>query len=108
MQRLVEQPADEGVVFKGTARIGRVHYHLSVYEHFSEGDATVATGVLEVEGRIAPIDPLDVTTLPVHESEFTLHLAVGRLLDFTIADADGRIRSTGRGLYEAHERSAKR
>ena len=34
MQRLVEQPTDEGEVFDGGDRLGRVHYHLSVYQHF--------------------------------------------------------------------------
>ena len=108
MQRLVEQPADEGVVFKGETRVGRVHYHLSVYQHFAEGAVAAGPGVLEVEGRIAAVDPVDVSAFPPHEAEYTLHLADGRLLDFTIADTDGRIRSTGRGLYEAQERSAQR
>jgi len=99
MQRLVEQPVDEGVVFKGAERVGRVHYHLSVYQQFSEGEGPMGAGVLEVEGRIAPLDPVDVSGLPLHESEYTLHLSDGRRLDFTIAGGDGRIRSTGRGLY---------
>ncbi len=36
MQRLVEQPVDEGDVIEGATHLGRVHYHLSVYQHFSE------------------------------------------------------------------------
>jgi hypothetical protein len=102
MQRLVEQPADDGIVFRGSERVGRVHYHLAVYQHFSEGegDRSSGSGVLEVEGRIVPVDPVDVSKLPVHETEYTLHLADGRQLDFTIASAEGKIRSTGRGLYE--------
>jgi hypothetical protein len=99
MQRLVEQPVDEGVVFKGTERLGRVHYYLSVYQQFSEGEGPMGAGVLEVEGRIAPVDPVDVSRLPFHGAEYTLHLADGRRLDFTIAGGDGKIRSTGRGLY---------
>jgi hypothetical protein len=100
MQRLVEQPTDEGIVYKGAARIGRVHYHLDVYQHFSEAEGDSVSAVLEVEGRIAAVDPVDVEALPPHVSEYTLHLADGRLLDFTIASSNGRIRSTGRGLYE--------
>ena len=100
MQRLVEQPADEGVVYKGRARIGRVHYHLDVYQHFSESEGDSVSGILEVEGRIAAVDAVDVAALPPHASEYTLHLADGRLLDFTIASSSGRIRSTGRGLYD--------
>ena len=38
MERLVEQPVDEGVVFEGTARLGRVQYHLAVYRHFSDAE----------------------------------------------------------------------
>ena len=36
MQRLIEQPVDEGDVLEGRSRLGRVHYHLSVYQRFSE------------------------------------------------------------------------
>jgi hypothetical protein len=100
MQRLVEQPADEGIMFKGESRIGRVYYHLDVYQQFSEGGQDPSSGHLEVEGRIAPVDAVDVAALPAHASEYTLHLADGRMLDFTIASA-GRIRSTGRGLYKS-------
>ena len=101
MQRLVEQPADEGEVYKGSSRIGRVSYHLDVYQHFSEaeGEGGAVGAHTEVEGRIAPVDPVDVSALPAHTAEYTLHLADGRLLDFTIANTGGRIRSTGRGLY---------
>jgi hypothetical protein len=101
MQRLVEQPTDEGVIYKGTARIGRVHYHLAVYQHFAEPEGNAVGAHVEVEGHIAPIDPVDVAALPPHASEYTLHLADGRLLDFTIATSAGKIRSTGRGLYSA-------
>jgi len=51
MQRLIEQPADEGDVFDGRLRLGRVHYHLSIYQHFPEaGDEPVPPDP-EVEGR---------------------------------------------------------
>jgi hypothetical protein len=99
MQRLVEQPADEGDVFEGASRIGRVHYHLSVYQHFSGTEGEFVPAHLEVEGRITPLEPVDLKTLHEQAAEFTLHLADGRYLDFSVATDGGRIRSTGRGLY---------
>lgn len=99
MQRLVEQPADEGDVFAGVARIGRVHYHLSVYQSFPEAEGELVPANLEVEGRITPLDSVDLTALHQQAAELTLHLADGRLLDFSIANEQGTIRSTGRGLY---------
>ena len=39
MQRLIEQPSDEGDIFEGSRPLGRVHYRLSVYQQFSEADA---------------------------------------------------------------------
>jgi hypothetical protein len=98
MQRLIEQPADDGDVLKGAVRIGRVHYHLSVYQHFSEGEQAVP-GDLVVEGRITPIDDMDLTEFHRRGSELTLRLADGRALDFSVGNDDGTIRSTGRGLH---------
>ena len=100
MQRLVEQPADEGDVFGGAARVCRVHYHLSVYQHFSEAEGEFVPAHVEVEGRITPIGTLDLVALHQQAKELTLHLADGRLLDFTVANPQGTIRSTGRGLYD--------
>ena len=101
MQRLVEQPADEGDVFGRAARIGRVHYHLSVYQHFSEAEGEFVPAHVEVEGRITPIDLLDLPALHQQATELTLHLADGRRLDFSVANEQGVIRSTGRGLYSS-------
>jgi hypothetical protein len=98
MQRLVEQPADDGDVLDGTTYIGRVHYHLSVYQHFSEADEPVPADLV-VEGRITPIDGLDLTELHRRGSELILRLADGRALDFSIGNEEGAIRSTGRGLH---------
>lgn len=36
MQRLIEQPTGDGEILQGRARLGRVHYHLSVYRRFSQ------------------------------------------------------------------------
>lgn len=103
MQRLVEQPADVGDIFGGTARIGRVHYHLSVYQTFSEMEGEPVPAHYEVEGRITPLEQVDMTTLHHHATELTLYLADGRRLDFSIANVAGTIRSTGRGLYSVAE-----
>src|SRR5262245_3573886 len=103
MQRLVEQPADVGEVFGGTARVGRVHYHLSVYQTFSEMEGDPVPTHFEVEGRITPLEDVDMTSLHHHAAELTLYLADGRRLDFSIANAKGTIRSTGRGLYSVAE-----
>jgi len=101
MQRLVEQPADEGDVFAGAQRIGRVHYHLAVYQHFADQGEVVGEHV-DVEGRITPVAAdVDVQRLHDHATELTLHLSDGRRLDFWIANHAGTIRSTGRGLYRS-------
>jgi hypothetical protein len=99
MQRLVEQPAGEGDIFGEGDRIGRVSYHLSVYQHFSESESDVVPLHFEVEGRITPLDPVDLTALRQRSVELTLLLADGRRLDFSIANDTGTIRSTGRGLF---------
>jgi hypothetical protein len=97
MQRLVEQPTENGDVFAGPVCLGRVHYHLSVYQHFSENEDESVPADLDVEGRLTSLEGFD---LLVHRgTELTLRLADGRTLDFSLVDDDGRIRSTGRGLY---------
>jgi hypothetical protein len=99
MQRLVEQPSDNGEMFEGSACLGRVHYHLSVYQHFSDALDESVPANLEVEGRIAPLDNVDLIALHRRGSELTLRLADGRALDFSMTDEVGRIHSTGRGLH---------
>lgn len=99
MQRLVEQPTDTGEVFEGALRLGRAHYHLAVYQHFSDAENESVPANLEVEGRIMPLDALDLVWFHRQASELTLRLADGRALDFSVTHEDGRIRSTGRGLY---------
>jgi hypothetical protein len=99
MQRLTEQLSDEGDVFDRDGRIGRFHYHLAVYEHFPDQGREPVPTHTEVEGRIRPIDELDVANLHRLKLEFTLHLADGRLLDFVIVHADGTVHSSGRGLF---------
>jgi hypothetical protein len=102
MQRLIEQLADDGDLLAGGHRLGRVHYHLSVYHQFSgaEGD-TSATPSLTVEGQLTLLDPLDIPMLYRRRTELALSLADGRRLTFSIISEDGRIRSTGRGLHGA-------
>ncbi len=58
-----------------------------------------SSSALEVEGHMSPLEPLDMAELYVRRPELTLRLADGRTLDFTMANADGTIRSTARGLY---------
>lgn len=100
MQRLVEQQADEGDVLEGGTRLGRVRYHLSVYQHFAETGENRMVGSLEVEGHIVPIDDLGFAERSRRRAELTLRLADGRMLDFLMVNEQGTIRSTGRGLYE--------
>jgi len=98
MQRLIEQPVGDGDLLEDGARLGRVHYHLAVYQHFSdEGEPVPAH--LEVEGRITGPDDLDIAGLHRLGLELTLCLADGRALDFRIVHEDGTIHSTARGLY---------
>lgn len=98
MQRVIEQPIGDGDLFEEGGRLGRVHYHLDVYQHFAEdGEAVPAN--LEVEGRISGPEDLDIAGLHRLGLEFTLHLADGRALDFRFVHEDGTIRSTARGLH---------
>jgi hypothetical protein len=99
VERLVEQPVGEGHLLERERLIGRVHYHLSVYRHYSDIEAEPVPLHLEVEGRITPLDRLDVTPFRQQRTELTLRLADGRLLDFWLVDQEGALRSTGRGLY---------
>ena len=99
MQRLVEQPSDNGEMYEESVCLGRVHYHLSVYHHFSDEEGEAVPANLEVEGRLAPAGDLDLIELHRRGSGLTLRLADGRTLEFTLTDDEGRIHSTGRGLY---------
>lgn len=99
VQRLVEQPTDTGDVFEGALRLGRAHYHLAVYQHFSDVEDESVAANLEVEGHLVPLDDLDLPWFHQRRLELTLRLADGRALDFSVTDKDGRIRSTGRGLH---------
>jgi hypothetical protein len=100
MQRLIEQLADEGnVLVKGRQPLGRVRYHLSIYQHFSSTDGEQVPASLKIEGHITPMDTLNLEELFQRRSELTLELADGQAVDFFVAHADGTIRSTGRGLY---------
>ncbi len=100
MQRIVEQPTDDGDVFEGSVCLGRAHYHLSVYQHFSEAENEAVPANTAVEGRIVPVDDLNLTDLHRRGLELTLRMADGRAVDFSLTDDEGRIRSTGRGLYQ--------
>ena len=83
--------------------VGRVHYHLSVYRHFSDVEAELVPTHLEVEGRVTPLDDdVDVAELHQRQPELTLRLADGRVLDFRVVDEEGAIRSTARGLQTLH------
>jgi hypothetical protein len=99
MQRLVEQPAGDGEIFEGPVCLGQVHYHLSVYQHFSEVEGDSVPASHTVEGRIVPIERLDLLEIHRRRSELTLHLMDRRALDFSLTDGHGRLHSTGRGLY---------
>jgi hypothetical protein len=100
MQRLIEQLADEGnVLVKGRQPLGRVRYHLSVYQHFSPTDGEQVPASLKIEGHITPLDAFDLGDLLHGRSELTLQLADGQSVDFFVTHADGTIRSSGRGLY---------
>lgn len=108
MQRLIEQPADEGDVFDRRLRLGRVHYHLSIYQHFPEAGDEPVPPDLEVEGHITPIGQLRLAELHERGSELTLRLADGRALDFSITNPDGAIHSTGRSLYRQRRSATSR
>jgi hypothetical protein len=99
MQRLVEQPSGDGEIFDGTVSLGNAHYHLSVYQHFSDAANEMVPANLEVEGRLRP-RALDIAEWHRRGAELTLRLSDGRALDFSFIDNDGRLRSTGRQLYQ--------
>lgn len=101
MQRLIEQPTGEGDVLAAGVHLGRVHYHLSVYQHFSANEHDTVPPSLEVEGRLVPSDAARRADLfQQRHAELTLELADGRALEFRIVDQHGAIRSTGRSLYQ--------
>ena len=103
MLRLIEQLAGEGDVLDGpsagAASLGRVHYHLSVYQHFSEMDGETIPASFTVEGRLTAVDAIDLQALRRRRPEVTLRLTDGRLLRCAITSDDGRLRSTERGLF---------
>ena len=99
MQRLVEQPAGEGEIFDRSVCLGSAQYHLSVYQHFSNSENESVPANVEVEGRLRP-QGLDIADLHRRGLELTLRLSDGRALDFSFIDDDGRLRSTGRQLYQ--------
>jgi hypothetical protein len=100
MQRLIEQPTGDGEVREDARVLGRVHYHLSVYQHFSPVEGQPVPGSVEVEGRLTALDALDFADLQGRRVELTLYLNDGRALEFLVSDADGAIHSTGRSLYD--------
>lgn len=100
MQRLIEQSADEGDVVEREVHLGRVHYHLAVYQHFSDQEGEPVPANVEVEGHVTALDGQSVAELHRTKAELTLQLADGRLLDFVITNENGAIRSTGRGLFK--------
>ena len=99
MQRLVEQPTGVGEIFDGSVCLGTAHYHLSVYQHFSDAENESVPANVEVEGRLRP-QGLDIADLHRRGLELTLRLSDGRALDFSFIDGDGGLRSTGRQLYQ--------
>lgn len=99
MQRLIEQPSDNGELYEGSVRLGRVHYHLSVYQHFAEAEDASVPANLDVEGHVVPLDDMDLAGVHRRGSELKLRLADGRSLDCSMTDDLGRIRSTARSLY---------
>lgn len=99
MQRLVEQPSGDGEIFAGSLSLGSAHYHLSVYQHFSASEDESVPANVEVEGHLRP-HGVDVAELHRRGSELTLRLSDGRALDFSFIDSAGRLRSTGRQLYQ--------
>jgi hypothetical protein len=103
MLRLIEQLAGEGEMLDGAstaaATLGRVHYHLSVYQHFSDVEGETIPASLTVEGRVTPLDAIDLQTLRRRRPELTLRLTDGRLLSCAITSDDGRLRSTERGPF---------
>jgi len=76
-----------------------VHYHLSVYQQFSEAEEVAVPGYVDVEGRITPLEHLNLTELHQQRAELMLRLTDGRVLDFSVVNGEGTIHSTGRGLH---------
>ena len=107
MQRLIEQPSDDGDLLEEDAHVGRVHYHLDVYQHFSEQAGEAVPSHVEVEGRLTGLDDLKVEQLYELPLEWTLRLADGRALDFDFVNEGGAIHSTGRGFHTPARQSAR-
>src|SRR5262249_40654740 len=99
MQRLGEQPSGDRENFQCARALGKAHYHPSVYRHYSAAENEDVPANLEVEGHLRP-HGLDVAELHRRGSELTLRMSDGRALDFSFIDGHGRLRSTGRQLYQ--------
>jgi len=103
MLRLIDQLAGDGEMFDGVTDVavslGRVHYHLSVYQHFSDMEGETIPASFTVEGRVTPVDTIDLQSLRRRLPEVTLRLTDGRLLRCAITSDDGRLRSTERGMF---------
>ena len=103
MLRLIEQLAGDGEMLDGgtsvASSLGRVHYHLSVYQHFSDVEGETIPASLTVEGRVTPVDEIDLQSLRRRRPEVTLRLTDGRLLRCAITSDDGLLRSTERGMF---------
>jgi len=99
VERLIEQPVGDSEMLEGHASIGRVHYHLSIYGHYSDLENEPVPIHLKVEGRLTPVDRLDFAEFHQRHADLTLRLADGRTLDFRVTNDEGAIRSTGRGLH---------
>ena len=59
MQRLIEQAVGDGELFEENGHVGRVHYHLDVYRHYSDAGEPVPANfevcrVLPWHGAIFP------------------------------------------------------
>ncbi|PYR37145.1 MAG: hypothetical protein DMF89_09090 [Acidobacteria bacterium] len=103
MLRLIEQLAGDGEMLDGVtavaASLGRVHYHLDVYQHFSDMEGETIPASFTVEGRVTPMDTIDLQSLRRRRPEVTLRLTDGRQLRCAITSDDGRLRSTERGMF---------
>ena len=101
MDRRIEQPTGDADVLDGRHVLGRVHYHLAVYQHFTQTADDAVPTARHVEGRLTAVDPVNFPALHRRGAELTLRLADGRRLMCHVTSAEGRIRSTGSGLSAA-------
>jgi hypothetical protein len=92
-------PADEGDVLEGRSYLGRVLCTTCPSTNTSPRPTTNLWRLILRSKGESLVEYLDLAELHRRRAELTFRLADGRVLDFSMGNENGTIRSTGRGLF---------